>query len=197
MFWIALGLAVGRAAQIQSEQGDPAPAAHQPGAVARRSPVPRWALGLLAGSVLIFSVPLRAKQELAETNLSRVSYGLFEWGTDPDGTRSRWSRPSSRSTSMAVRASSRSRWATSRFGPASCARSKSASRADSSIVFQWGPSGNVYGWHLPGEPREESRRIDFTVTPPWIPAEEIDASEDRRVLGVKVGELKVHSVGGG
>ena len=26
-------------------------------------------------------------------NLSRVSYGLFEWGNDPDGTPSRWSRP--------------------------------------------------------------------------------------------------------
>ncbi len=93
VFWIALGLAVGRSAQIESEQGGSGPAARQPGAVARRSPVPAWAFGLLAGSVLILSVPLRAKQELAETNLSRVSYGLFEWGTDPDGTRSRWSRP--------------------------------------------------------------------------------------------------------
>jgi hypothetical protein len=44
---------------------------------------------------------------------------------------------------------------------------------------------------LPGGPRRESRRLDFVVTPSWIPSKEIDGSDDHRVLGVKVGELKV------
>jgi hypothetical protein len=44
---------------------------------------------------------------------------------------------------------------------------------------------------LPGAPVTGLRRIDLTVSPTWVPADAIRGHWDRRVLGVKVGELTV------
>ena len=195
VFWIALGLAVGRSALLEPALvGEPA-AAGEPGSARRRS-LSGWPVGVLVGAVLVLSVPLRAKQELAETNLSRVSYGLFEWGTDPDGTRSRWSRPE-----FTLYVDGRARIVEIPLGniPLRSGLMRQVEIRIEGRLVDRVPVGSE--WKrvrlvLPGGPREESRRIDFTVTPPWIPAEEIDASDDRRVLGVKVGELKVVMNGG-
>ncbi len=184
VFWIALGLAVGRSTGTES------------GAVARGLSRWRWPVGILVGGLLVFSIPLRARQELAETNLSRVSHGLFEWGHDPDGTRSRWSRPEftlfvdGRAALVEIPLSGI---------PLSSAVVRQVEiRVDGRLVNRVavGPEWQRVRTPLPGGPRTESRRLDFVVSPPWTPAEEMEGSEDRRVLGVKVGELKVFMVGG-
>jgi hypothetical protein len=43
---------------------------------------------------------------------------------------------------------------------------------------------------LPADPTTAPRRIDLLVSPSWVPAEVV-GSEDRRELGVKVGEINV------
>jgi len=52
------------------------------------------------------------------------------------------------------------------------------------------------GWQrlrtlLPADPSTGPRRIDLLVSPSWVPAEVVPGSQDRRALGVKVGEIKV------
>ncbi|MDQ3489247.1 MAG: O-antigen ligase family protein [Acidobacteriota bacterium] len=189
VFWIALGLAVGRSTVIQSPRLDNAPRTTV--AVGGRR---RWSsgpVGLLVGGLLVFSVPLRARQELAETNLSHVSYGLFEWGNDPDGTRSRWSRPEftlfvdGRALLVEIPLSG--------IALRSNALRQVEIRVDGRLVNRVpvGAEWQRVRTPLPGGPRTESWRLDFVVSPSWIPAEEIEGSDDRRVLGVKVGELKV------
>jgi hypothetical protein len=44
---------------------------------------------------------------------------------------------------------------------------------------------------LPAEPANGPRRIDLLISPSWVPAEVIRGNRNRRVLGVKVGELNV------
>jgi len=197
VFWIALGLAVGRSAVLQPGDADVAPAVSEHRVIEPKLRRPGWAVGLLVGSVLVLSVPLRARQELAGMNLSRVSYGLFEWGNDPDGTPSRWSRPE-----FTLYVDGRAR-------VVEIPLSGIALRTD--VIRQVeilidgrlvdrvpvGPEWKRVRLALPAKPTTESIRLDFTVSPAWVPADEMQGSEDRRVLGVKVGEVKTILAGGG
>ena len=93
VFWIALGLAVGHAARLQAPRD--VPGKWCPDSPGRRSVLARlrWTIALLLGGLLVFSVPFRARQELATVDLTHVSYGFFAWGAEPDGTRCRLSGP--------------------------------------------------------------------------------------------------------
>ncbi len=189
VFWIALGLAVGRSTVLQLAPVE-CVAASAAGASARRLAWSSWPVGLVIGGVLVATVPLRARQELAETNLSRVSYGLYEWGHDPDGTRSRWSRPE-----FTLYVDGRARLVEiplSGIALRSNAVRQVEIRVDGRLVDRVpvGSEWRIVRMPLPGGPRTESWRLDFVVSPPWVPAQEIEGSEDRRILGVKVGELK-------
>lgn len=191
VFWIALGLAVGGSATLQGTRDESARGIERPGEPARRFSRWTWAVGLLMGGVLVGSIPLRARQELAATNLSHVSYGLFEWGTDPDGTRSRWSRPEftlfvdGRAVLVEIPLSGIP------LRPDIIRQVEI--RVDGRLVNRVpvGPDWQRVRTPLPGGPRAQSWRLDFVVSPSLIPAEEIEGSEDRRILGVKVGELNV------
>jgi hypothetical protein len=44
---------------------------------------------------------------------------------------------------------------------------------------------------LPSGATNGSRRIELIVTPSWVPADVVAGSADRRVVGVKVGEIEV------
>ncbi|MGB2716196.1 MAG: O-antigen ligase family protein, partial [Vicinamibacterales bacterium] len=90
VFWIALGLAAGRSVPRVATRSVPESGF---GAEARRSRFPRLQLAAawVLGGVLVFSIPFRARQELAAVDLMHVAYGFFEWGKEPDGTPSRWS----------------------------------------------------------------------------------------------------------
>lgn len=196
VFWIALGLAVGRSTVLHSPRDETARAESESGRSRGRFRSP-WPVGILVGGLLVLSVPLRARQEIAETNLSRVSYGLYEWGNDPDGTRSRWSRPE-----FTLFVDGRARLVEiplSGIALRSDVIRQVEIRIDGRLVNRVpiGPEWRVVKMALPGGPRTESWRLDFVVSPPWIPADEIPGSEDRRVLGVKVGELRTVIVGGG
>lgn len=193
VFWIALGLAVGQAAGSPPPRDLPARApsvsVRRPRGLSRS----RWRLGLamLIGASLAFSIPFRARQEVAAAvDLRRITYGAFEWDTDLQGTPYRWSGP--RVTFFVD------------------------GRARLVEVPLWGielPSGvpqqvelRIDGrlanrttvraeWQrlrtlLPPAPSNEPRRIDLLVSPSWVPAE-VFGNEDRRVLGVRIGEIKV------
>lgn len=187
VFWIALGLAVGHSRILEATRDE----TQSTTATAGRRRWSSWPVGLLVGALLVLSVPLRARQELADTNLSHVSYGLFEWGNDPDGTRSRWSRPEftlfvdGRAMLVEIPLSG---------VPLRSGIPRQVEIRVNGRLFQRvavGPEWQRIRTPLPGGPRRESWRLDFIVSPPWVPAKEIDGSDDQRVLGVKVGELKV------
>jgi hypothetical protein len=93
VFWIALGLAVGHSAAPQPHGHVPEPATLQPARPWSRVSRLRWPIALLLGGLLLFSIPFRARQEVASADLTRVSYGLSEWDTEADGTPFRWSGP--------------------------------------------------------------------------------------------------------
>jgi hypothetical protein len=195
VFWIALGLAVGRSTAAESSGSGVVDATVSAGSATW---LPRSAMpaGLLIGSILVLSVPLRARQELAETNLAHVSYGLFEWGEDPDGTRSRWSRPE-----FTLFVDGRARIIEiplSGIALRSNVIRHVEIRLDGRLIDRVpvGPEWKRVRTIVPGDPKSESRRLDFAVSPAWVPAEEMEGSTDHRVLGVKVGELKVVLAGG-
>jgi hypothetical protein len=54
-----------------------------------------------------------------------------------------------------------------------------------------GPHWRQLRTALRAHPSSGPRRIDLLISPSWVPAEAIPGSHDRRVLGVKVGEIQV------
>jgi O-antigen ligase len=189
-FWIALGLAVGQSAAAQAAPGGRE--ASKSGAAGRRWRVSalRWPIAGLIGGLLLASVPFRSRQELASMDLTHVSYGLFEWDTEPDGRQFRWSGP--RATLFV---DGRARLVEIPFsGPALSGRPQQVEiRVDGrlanrvAVVPEWQRVRTL----LPGGAVTGLRRIDLTVSPTWVPAEVIPGRRDRRVHGVKVGELTV------
>ncbi|MGB2717913.1 MAG: hypothetical protein WBC51_27250, partial [Vicinamibacterales bacterium] len=140
--------------------------------------------------VLVFSIPFRARQELAAVDLMHVAYGFFEWGKEPDGTPSRWSGPRAsffvdgRARLVEIPVSGPS--------PSGVLQQVEVSvdgRLANRIAV--GPEWQRLRTLLPEEPSTGPRRIDLVVSPSWVPAEVIPGNQDRRVLGVKVGEIKV------
>ncbi len=190
VFWMALGLAVGHSARLQVPRDVPEEVVSGSPGTPKRVARLRWTIALLLGGLLVFSVPFRARQELAAVDLTHVSYGFFGWGTEPDGTRCRWSGP--RAT---LYVDGRARLVEIPLGsttPSGVVQQVEV-RVDGRLAnrISVGPEWQRLRMLLPSTPSTGSRRIDFTVSPSWIPAETIPGSQDRRVLGVKVGALSV------
>ncbi len=189
VFWIALGLAVGHSARLGTLRDAPEQAASSPARTRSVSRL-RWTIALLLGGLLIFSVPFRARQELATVDLTRVSYGLFEWGVEPDGTRCRWSGP--RATLFV---DGRARLVEIPLGGTapSGGLQQVEIRVDGRLAnrIEVGPEWRRLRTLLPDGPSTMPHRIDLTVSPSWVPAEVIPGNQDRRELGVRVGELNV------
>jgi hypothetical protein len=187
VFWIALGLAVGRATAPLPQAVAPEPISLP---VRTRASRLRWLVVVPIGGALVLSVPSRAATELANINVSRVSYGFFEWGADADGTPSRWSGP--RATLFVDgRARSVEIWC-SGAAPAGVLQQVEV-RLDGRLANRVavGTERQRLRLVLPATGSVRPRRIDLTVTPTWIPAQMIPGNQDRRELGVKVGEIKV------
>jgi hypothetical protein len=144
----------------------------------------QWPIALLLGALLVFSIPFRARRELATVDLTRVTYGLFDWGTEPDGTRSRWSGP--RATLFV---DGRARLieipliGTLPEGVLQHVEVRVDGRLANRIAV--GPEWQRLRTLLPEDPSTGPRRIDLLVSPTWV------GNEGRRVLGVKVGETSV------
>ena len=184
-FWIALGLAVGRSAGPHV----PREASGAPVAESVRRPRRRlmWTLALLVGGLLVLSVPFRARQELRSVDLRHVSYGFFDWGTDPDGTPNRWSGPRAtffvegRARLVDIPLSG-----TLPSGGLQQVEVQVDGRLANRIAV--GSEWQRLRISLPPGDSRAPRRVDLLISPTWVPAEVI-GNDDRRVLGVKVGAI--------
>jgi hypothetical protein len=188
-FWIALGLATGHsAARLTALAADAAVA--RPGVGRVRLSRFKWPLTALFGSVLLVSIPYRAAQELASVHRVRVSDGLLDGGTDPDGTPFRWSGPR---VTILVNPGASS------IAIPLCSALPSGGLQEVAVQVDGRPANRIAvapHWQqvrivLPPESSSEPRRIDLSVSPSWVPAAMIPGSQDRRVLGVKVGDIHV------
>jgi O-antigen ligase len=186
VFWIALGLAAGYSSHLRTRGR--AESLGVPQRRTRRRLAQTAALVL--GTVLVFSIPFRAQQELAATDLTHVTYGLFEWGKEGDGTASRWTGPRARFfvDGRARRLEIPAIGAT----PSGVVQTVEVS-VDGRIAnrFAVGSEWQRLSTVLPHDESTIPRRIDLVVSPSWVPAEMIAGNHDRRVLGVKVGVVKV------
>jgi hypothetical protein len=190
VFWIALGLAVGHSARLQASRDVSEEV--MSGSAEPRSRVSglRRPMTVLLGGLLVLTIPSRAKSELAGANLTRVSYGFFDWGIDADGTPARWSGP--RATVFIDGRARLIEIPLSGGAPSSVLQQVEV-RVDGRLANRVvvGAERQRLRTLLPASASTGPRRIDLIVSPPWVPAEVIPGSEDRRVLGVKVGEIKV------
>lgn len=185
-FWIALGLAVGRS----SGGSWLPPSGGRPRVGTLFRPVAwRWPLAALFVVVLAVSIPYRVWQELAGLDLSRVSYGLLDWGTNPDGTPARRTGP--RAT---VFVHARARHV--EIPLAGTLPSGGLQRVEVHVNGRLADRFEVGSdWHrarvvLPPERAQGSHRIDLFVSPTWVPAEVV-GNDDWREVGVKVGKIQV------
>jgi hypothetical protein len=190
VFWMALGLAAGysRTLLARSHAGMKAAAGVADGSSA--SSRLRWVTVLVAGVVLFASIPSRARQELTAINPAGASSGLFEWNTDADGTRWRWSAPRAtvfvdrRAQIIEIPLSGR---------PSSDLRQEVEIRIDGRLAnrIAVGPDWHRLRTLLPPKASTEPHRIDLVVSPAWIPAEVLPGSQDRRAHGVRIGEIAI------
>ena len=189
-FWMALGLAVGQAARLQAAVDPNAGAVPAAAGRPRGTSRWRWAVGSAVAGLLMFSVPSRARQEIAEVDVTNLTYGLFDWGTGPDGIRSRWSGPSA--TFFAPRRARLVEIPLSGTLPSGVPQQVEV-RVDGQLANRVavGPDWQRVRAFLPDTASTGPRRIDLQVSPTWVPAETIPGNEDTRVLGVKVGEINV------
>ena len=187
VFWIALGLAVGHSVAPQALPHVPEAASASPWS---RVSMLRWPIAVLLGGLLLFSIPFRARQEFASLDLTRVSYGLSHWGTEPDGTRFRWSGAQ---VTLFVDGRAKLVAIPMRGALPDGALQRVEVRVDGrpansiAIGSEWQRLPTL----LPALASTASHRIDLLVSPTWVPAEVIPGNQDRRVLGVKVGEIDV------
>jgi O-antigen ligase len=177
VFWIALGLGVGHTASASMLPG--------PRRLARKP----LALVTILATVIVSSIPFRAQHEVASTDLTHVTYGLFAWGQEPDGTLSRWSGPRAR-----FYVDGRTRYIEIPLNGVepSGQRQHVEIMVDGRLVNRVtvGSEWQRVRTLMPDESSPGPRRIDLVVSPSWIPAEVIPGNQDRRELGVKVGVVK-------
>jgi hypothetical protein len=190
VFWIALGLAVGHSAGPQALGHVPEAAMSGSARPSSRVSMLRWPIALLVGGLLLFSIPFRARQELASIDLTRVSYGLSDWGTEPDGTPFRWS-----GSQVTLFVNGRARLVAIPMrgalpaGVLQRVEVRVDGRPANSIAI--GSEWQQLRTPLPVHASTGPHRIDLMVSPSWVPAEVIPGNRDRRVLGVKVGKIDV------
>jgi hypothetical protein len=190
VFWIALGLAVGHSEVPQASGVGPERVMSGSAGPSKRASRLRWPIAVALGSLLVFSVPFRVTQELATVDLTSISYGLSDWGTEPDGTRYRWS--GSQVTVFVDGRAGAVEIPVSGALPSGVLQQVEI-RVDGRMAnrIAVGREWQRLRTLLPPDPFIGSHRIDLRVSPSWVPAEVIPGSDDRRVLGVKVGEINV------
>jgi O-antigen ligase len=189
VFWMALGLAVGRSASLLAHPGVAESVANGVANRVSRVGQLRWATLLVIGGLLFFSIPARARQEMRAINPASVSTGLFAWNADADGTRWRWSGPratlfvDSRVQVVEIPIGGR---------PSSNVRQDVEIWIDGRLAnrVSVGPDWQRLRTILPPRSSIDPHRIELAVSPTWIPAEVIPDSQERRPHGVRVGEIR-------
>jgi hypothetical protein len=190
VFWIALGLAVGRSSSVPLPDRAHATAAPVPRTSSTALRV-RYAGALVIGALLVFSIPFRAAREVSTVDPKRVAgYGFFDWDVDAHGTRSRLSGP--RATFYVHETARLIEIPMSSTTPSGAVQLVEI-QVDGRMIDRTpvGPQWRSVRVLLPPARSNGPRRIDLIVTPSWVPAEVIPGNQDRRVLGVNVGEITV------
>lgn len=185
-FWILVGAATHR---NQLRNSGPA------GWPAWRSSAWPRILVVAAIAFVVASVPVRIRRAVAEVDFGRVTYGFYGWEDEGLDIRYRWTGP--RATLFvpvsvrAVEVPLRTGFQPSRLGLEAVVVRVLADRRRAGLVFLRDDR-----WHRVRVPKPTTGsggrfwRIDLEVTPTWRPADYLPGSTDRRVLGVKVGEVK-------
>lgn len=183
-FWITLGLAVGDGkATLQ--------ASHTQSRWFRWPQISklRWPIAAAFAAILLASVPLRAAREVASLHLAGITYGLFSWGTDTDGTRCRLSGPR-----VTIFVDGRARLIHIPLkgtlpGASQLVDIEVDGRLANQIAVDrmWQRVTVI----VPDEAPANSRRIELIVSPTWVPAKTFPADTDDRELGVLVGMVTV------
>jgi O-antigen ligase/polysaccharide polymerase Wzy-like membrane protein len=189
-FWIALGLAVGRSATLPSSAPPPDDSVGAVSAAAARSHTIRRFLAVLLGVLLVVSIPFRAQQELTTVDPTRVTYGLSDWEREADGTRFRWSGPHATIyvSGRARRVEIPLRGTLPSFG-VQHVKVRLNDRLINDVVV--GPDWQRLGIVLLGGDLTKPYRVELDVSPTSVRANPISPSDDRTVVGVKVGELNI------
>lgn len=188
VFWAGLALLAGHAATHSGTAASLAPTASlAPGSWAARL---KWPAALLGVTAIITTIPFRANQELSALTFREMSYGLFHPGQEPDGTLSRWSGP--RAAIFVTAGAKAVEIPLSSTLPGG-ARQDVEIRVDGRLANRVavGPAWDRVRVLIPRGSSTQPRRIDLAISPTWVPADVLPGSDDRRVLGVKVGEIKV------
>ncbi len=189
-FWIALGLAVGRSATLQSSNATPADSIAAPITPTSRFTAVRRSLALSLGALLLVSIPFRAKQELTTVDPTRVTYGLSDWEIENDGTRFRWSGPH-----VTVYLSGRARRVeiplrgTLPSAGIQHVKVHLNDRLINDILV--GPDWQRLGIVLLNGDLTKPHRVELDVSPTWVRTDAPAVGDDRTVVGMKVGELNV------
>jgi len=183
IFWVALGVATGgAAAAVTAESSDTS-------APVQRRTGWRRMLAPVCACAIVASVPVRASHELAAVNLAGVTYGLYAWTAAPDGTASRVTGP----TATVYVAADARMVEFSLSGTLPTGRPQTVEAfVDGRLANQVSVSQQAQRLRvaLP-KVTGRARRIDFRVSPTWIPAEVEPASDDHRTLGIRIGEIVV------
>ena len=186
VFWIALGLSVGYSERLLRSEGEIADGEGRASSLQRW----RWVAVFVLGGLLLISIPSRTVQELALVDPTRISYGFYEWHTDADGTRWRWS-----GAKATLFVDARARIVDLPLSGQTSAQARQ-------IVEIWidgrlanrvsvGPDWQRLRTLLPPADSIDPHRIDLIVSPTWVPADVLPGSQERRVHGVRVGHVTI------
>jgi len=194
-FWIALGL-LGALTNMatQAQHGDVSPSSQRTAQNTHRT----HAI-VIAGLLIVTTLTLaKASRDRHDIDLTRIDYGFYDWETDGGlasvpfrvGTEYRWSR--GRATIFLPEDTQQAtiplRAAAGFSGQATTVNIRANGHLIDSIVLE----DNL--WHqtvvpLTTSDQREFARLDFNITPTWMPSAVDPNSNDHRQLGVMIGEI--------
>ena len=200
-FWLLLGAAATFRHTLSS--GDTRGSAPGPTAFARPDratmsatfavapPTRAWVLGLTV--VLGVSMSSRVASEVGQIDITKVTHGLYQWETEPDGTPFRWTGGRAR---LFVPATAND--VALPFRAILVGDNRDAMTVEISIDDRWSlplqlRDGNWRVQRLrlpPARAGSQYRTLDLRVERPWQPSAAIQGSTDSRELGVKLGEVE-------
>jgi O-antigen ligase len=180
-FWILIGIALARA----DGNVNPAPAAR------RFRPV--TVLAIVAIAALAVSVPLRAAQAVRDMDLTKQSWGFYDWeGQGPE--RNRWT---TRRATFFIPAGAREITLPVRAMHIGTHNDPTAVSIDIGgrpfhhLVLTTGDWVDIRLRLPPPSGSSSAQRIDITVDPTWSPAVLFGGRSDVRILGVQVAEPRL------
>ena len=154
---------------------------------------------VIVGLLIVTTLTLaKASRDRTDIDLTRIDYGFYDWETEGGianvpfrvGTEYRWSRGDStiflpqntEQVTIPLRA------AAGFSGEAATVNIRANGHLIDTIVLE----GNL--WHQISVPLTTSRqqgvtRLDFNVSPTWVPSAVDPDSNDHRQLGIMIGEI--------